>query len=117
MTPPAPAANGSPYNPTTTASATEDRGEPPAKRTKTQACSRCRRRKTDAAISPPPLGVQIIIVFTTAPRGTPLAWLSDIASLEERISRLEVTDPRLQAVVNNQSNHDQLSRAPEPLLP
>ncbi|KAK1477636.1 hypothetical protein CCUS01_16589 [Colletotrichum cuscutae] len=43
MTPPAPA--GSPFNPTITAPATEDCGEPPAKRRKTQACSRCRRRK------------------------------------------------------------------------
>ncbi|KAL0783222.1 hypothetical protein CaCOL14_001128 [Colletotrichum acutatum] len=52
MTPPAPAANGSPYNPTITAPVTEDRGEPPAKRTKTQACSRCRRRKIITTSNP-----------------------------------------------------------------
>ncbi|KXH31576.1 hypothetical protein CSIM01_12355 [Colletotrichum simmondsii] len=45
------------------------------------------------------------------------AWLSDIASLEEHISRLEETNARLQVVVDNQSNHDQLGHAPEPLLP
>ncbi|KAK1633359.1 hypothetical protein BDP81DRAFT_397253 [Colletotrichum phormii] len=121
MTPPAPA-NGSPFDPTTAAPAPEDRGEPPAKRTKTQACSRCRRRK-----------VMLMLRYQTPPfrssdhhhlhhhnhlhpsTHTPLAWLGDNASLEERISRLEKTNARLQAVVDDNRNgngHAQESSLP-----
>ncbi|KAI3543260.1 hypothetical protein CABS01_11086 [Colletotrichum abscissum] len=144
MTPPAPA--GSPFNPTITAPATEDCGEPPAKRRKTQACSRCRRRKQkcddqrpcanrarsgercNEAVLPssyqtgppgpgfPPLSSDHHLLHHPATH-TPLARLGDIALLEERISRLEETDARLQVVVDNRNNHVQHSYVQEPSLP
>ncbi|KAH0423942.1 fungal specific transcription factor domain-containing protein [Colletotrichum camelliae] len=46
---------------------------------------------------------------------TPLAWLGDIASLEERISRLEESNARLQAVVDrNRLAADSNARAEAP---
>ncbi|KAK1672389.1 hypothetical protein BDP55DRAFT_634899 [Colletotrichum godetiae] len=140
MTPQGPA-NGSPFDPTTAAPAPEDRDEPPAKRTKTQACSRCRRRKqkcddqrpcANCARSGEQCNEAVLpSSYQTRPPGpgfpplssdhhhlhhhnhlhpsthTPLAWLGDIASLEERISRLEETNARLQAVVDdNRNGHD-----------
>ncbi|KAK1499144.1 hypothetical protein CTAM01_07065 [Colletotrichum tamarilloi] len=127
MTPPAPA--DSPFNPTITAPATEDCGEPPAKRRKAQACSRCRRRKqkrddqrpcANCARSGERCNEAVLpSSYQTRPPdpGSLRSRLGDIALLEERISRLEETDARLQVVVNNRNNHVQHSYAQEPLLP
>ncbi|CAI0654841.1 unnamed protein product, partial [Colletotrichum noveboracense] len=101
--------SGLPYDPTTTA-ASEHPDQPPAKRAKTQACSRCRRRKRPCA-NCARSGEQCseaVPSYHYHPRPsdhlssthTPLAWLGDIASLEERISRLEESNARLQDVVD-----------------
>ncbi|KAF4822788.1 Pyrimidine pathway regulatory protein 1 [Colletotrichum tropicale] len=107
--------SGLPYDPTTTV-ASEHPDQPPAKRAKTQACSRCRRRKQKCDDQRPCANCarsgeqcsEAVPSYHYHPRPsdhlssthTPLAWLGDIASLEERISRLEESHARLQAVVD-----------------
>ncbi|KAF4424651.1 Pyrimidine pathway regulatory protein 1 [Colletotrichum fructicola Nara gc5] len=109
--------SGLPYDPTTTTAASEHPDQPPAKRAKTQACSRCRRRKQKCDDQRPCANCarsgeqcsEAAPSYHYHPRPssdhlssthTPLAWLGDIASLEERISRLEESNARLQDVVD-----------------
>ncbi|KAK1573254.1 uncharacterized protein LY79DRAFT_526183 [Colletotrichum navitas] len=93
---------GPPCDPAATSSTTEDR-EPPVKRVKTQACSRCRRRKQKCDDQRPCDNC----VRSGEECNDALPF--DIASLEDRISRLEETNARLQAVVDRQEtscSHD-----------